>query len=68
MFTHPAFSLKIPSASSQRVADFGGHGNRALFEYYGLRCTLERITLSAMKDKTRYAMKLSSLEQVSPET
>ena len=43
MFAHPTCSLKIPSASS--------HGYRARFEYYGLRCILERLTLSALKGK-----------------
>ena len=28
---HPKCSLKIPSASSQRVADSGGHGYKALY-------------------------------------
>ena len=37
------------STFSQIVADFGRDGYRAWFEYYGLCCTLESITLSELK-------------------
>ena len=37
------------STSSRIVADFGRDGYRAWFEYYGLCCTLESITLSELK-------------------
>ena len=37
------------STSSQIVANFGRDGYRAWFEYYGLCCTLESITLSELK-------------------
>ena len=53
MFAHPTRCLKIPSASSRRVADLGGYEYRARFDYYGLRCTQERIALSALKDKDK---------------
>ena len=44
-------SLHTPrstSAFSQRVADTNGYRFRGRFEYYSLRCTLERITLSTL--------------------
>ena len=48
VFEHPRRSLKIPSANSQRVADFRGHRFSARFEYYGLRFILQLISLSAL--------------------
>ena len=49
VFAHPTCSLKIPSASSQKVANISGHGYRARLEYFGLCCTLERITVFTLK-------------------
>ena len=51
VFSHPTCSLKFPYASSQRVTNSGKHGYRARLEYYGFCCTLQRKTLSALKDK-----------------
>ena len=48
MFAHPTCSLKIPSASSQGMGI--GFGLDTMVASTG---TLERITLSALKDKTR---------------
>ena len=48
MFVHPTCSLKIPSASSQRVADLGGHGYRARFAH------ISTPSLSRLKSCSRY--------------
>ena len=45
-FTH---HMQSKDPSSQLEANFGGHGDRVQRKYYGLRCTLERITLSTLK-------------------
>ena len=51
LFEHPTCSLKIPCASSQRVADSGGMGvgRGGLSTMGASTSTLERITLSALK-------------------
>ena len=51
VFAHPTCSLKIPLCLFAKSSRFG-HGYRARLEYYGFCCILERITLSALKDKT----------------